>query len=269
MTRTWRGVYHEGRPLAPWIEYELSATAAAELAAEGQVLSHGAAAVVSGMQVLKLDGDWATIDFTADGTKGGCRKGRRRLHRRRLDAEDVTIVNGIARTSIARTALDLALAGTFEQAICALDAALRMEVGRAGLESAMLRLGRRDGITRLRAALPHASGLSESVGESWSRALMLRWPEIPEPVLQFEFLGECGEVIFRPDFLWSHRVVGEFDGDAKLRNGDTPERRVARDNAITERGLWPTHWRWSECAEPDRLRHRLRSALGPHGLLLR
>ncbi|GAA4389149.1 hypothetical protein [Tsukamurella soli] len=35
-----------------------------------------------------------------------------------------------------------------------------------------------------------------------------------------------------------------------------------------DRGIWPTHWGWKALDEPDRLRTRLRDALGPRGLLV-
>ncbi|MGV7942642.1 hypothetical protein PJN92_29860, partial [Mycobacterium kansasii] len=70
------------------------------------------------MEVLTFD--WRTVEFTRDGRRGGGKDGRRRVHIRRLDAADIAAVDGIAVTTVARTALDLALAGTFEQAVCAL-----------------------------------------------------------------------------------------------------------------------------------------------------
>lgn len=266
LTRVWRGVYHEGARLPPWEELRISALAAAERSGDAIVLSHAAAAAVHGMQTL--NSNWCTVDFTSDGTRGGTKRGRRKLHVRRLDAEDVVRVEGVMVTSIARTALDLALAGTFEHAVCALDAALRGGVTRAGLEAAFGRLGRRRGIAILVAALAEASELSESVGESRSRALMLKWPEIPRPVLQRELFNEAGALEARVDFLWSHLVVGEFDGKGKQKDGFTSEQRIRRDTLLMGRGLWPTHWEWIDCEEPDRLRNKLRDILGPHGLLL-
>ena len=230
------------------------------------VLSGVAAALVLGMEVLVKD--WRTVEFTRNGTSGGTHRGRRRVHVRWLDADDVVVVGGVAVTSIARTALDLALAGDFEQAICALDAALRMGVTDEDIEAAIGRLGRRRGTATLRSALAEASGLSESVGESRSRALMLTWPEIPRPDLQREFFNEAGALEARVDFLWSGLVVGEFDGKGKQKKGFTSEERIKRDSLLMRRGLWPTHWEWLDCAEPDRLRHKLRDILGPHGLLL-
>ncbi|MGZ9825865.1 hypothetical protein ACXYTP_03055 [Tsukamurella ocularis] len=266
MTRVWRGTYHQGTRLAPWVELALSARAAAERSDAGLVLSHAAAAALLGMEVLTFD--WRTVEFTRDGRRGGGIDGRRRVHLRRLDAEDRTVVEGLAVTTIARTALDLALAGTFEQAIAALDAALRMGVTRDELQAAVNRLGRRKGIAMLRAALPEADGRSESVGESRSRALMLGWPEIPRPDLQREFFTPAGALEARVDFLFGEIVVGEFDGEGKEKKGFDAAMRLKRDTELMNRGLWPTHWRWKDCKEPDRLRTRLQDALRPHGLLL-
>ncbi|NKY17211.1 hypothetical protein [Tsukamurella spumae] len=266
MTRVWRGAYHLGGRLPPWEELRLSAIAAAQRSSDATVLSHAAAAAVHGMATL--NSDWKTVDFTCDGVRGGTKRGRRRLHVRRLDAEDVVVVDGVTVTSIARTALDLALAGDFVAAVCALDAALRMGVVRADLEAAIARLGRRQGIANLLAALEEASPLSESVGESRSRALMLKWPEIPRPELQRELFNEAGALEARVDFLWAERVVGEFDGKGKQEGGFTSEQRIQRDSLLMSRNLYPTHWDWDDCEEPDRLRNRLHDALGPFGLLL-
>ncbi|MET9327915.1 hypothetical protein [Tsukamurella sp. NPDC003166] len=266
MTRVWRGSYHQGKRLEPWVELALSARAAAERSGANLVLSHAAAAALLGMEALTRD--WKTVDFTRDGRRGGTVDGKRRVHIRRLDAEDITVVEGIAVTTIARTALDLALAGDFEQAICALDAALRVGVTLDELHAAMDRLGRRRGIAMLRAALPEADGRSESVGESRSRALMLTWPEIPRPDLQREFFTPAGALEARVDFLFGGIVVGEFDGEGKEKKGFDAAARLKRDTELMDRGLWPTHWRWKDCKEPDRLRTKLQDALRPHGLLL-
>lgn len=266
MHRVWRGGYHKGGRLPPWDELALSAMAAAERAGPAMVLSHAAAAAVLGMQVLTFD--HRTVEFTRDGNRGGGKEGRRRVYRRRLDPEDVTVVNGVAVTTIARTAVDLALAGTFEQAVCAIDAALRMGVATDELTASIGRLGRRRGIAVLRAALAEGTPLSDSVGESWSRALMLKWPEIPRPELQREFFNEAGALEARADFLWSDLVVGEFDGKCKQKKGFTSERRIQRDSLLMSRGLKPTHWDWGDCKQPDRLHTKLVDILGPHGLLL-
>ncbi|KXP12771.1 hypothetical protein AXK57_00485 [Tsukamurella pulmonis] len=266
VTRVWRGAYHLGARLPPWDELRISALAAAQRSGDSVVLSHAAAAAVLGMKVL--NSDWQTVDFTCDGARGGTKRGRRRLHVRRLDAEDVVVVDGVTVTSIARTALDLALAGDFVAAVCALDAALRMGVTREELEAAIDRLGRRRGAANLLAAMGEASPLSESVGESRSRALMLKWPEIPRPELQREFFNEAGALEARVDFLWAERVVGEFDGKGKQSDGFTSERRIQRDSLLMGRNLYPTHWDWNDCEEPDRLRNKLHDALNPFGLLL-
>lgn len=266
MTRVWRGAYHLGAQLPPWEELRISALAAAQRSGESVVLSHAAAATVLGMMVL--NSDWKTVDFTSDGARGGTKRGRRRLHVRRLDAEDVVVVDGVTVTSIARTALDLALAGDFVAAVCALDAALRMGVTREELQAGIGRLGRRRGIANLLAAVEEASPLSESVGESRSRALMLKWPEIPRPELQREFFNEAGALEARVDFLWAERVVGEFDGKGKQEDGFTSERRIQRDSLLMGRTLYPTHWDWDDCEEPDRLRNKLHDALASFGLLL-
>ncbi|WP_051159028.1 hypothetical protein [Tsukamurella sp. 1534] len=206
LVRVWPGRYRAAGPLPAEEEFLLMARAAAENSGVGLVLSHGAAAVLHGLETLHPDYD--SVDFTAPGRSGGRRSGRRRVHMRRLDAEDVAVVEGLACTAIARTALDLVLAGTYEQGICVLDSARRLGVPQEDLVAAAARLGRRNGADLLRAVLPRASALPQSLGESYSRALMHKWPEIPEPALQREFRGETGELLCVPDFEWRGVVAG-------------------------------------------------------------
>ncbi|MGN7133469.1 hypothetical protein ACTHQY_09370 [Rhodococcoides corynebacterioides] len=60
-------------------------------------------------------------------------------------------------------------------------------------------MGRRHGIELARRAVARASPLTESLGESFSRALILGWPDIPEPRLQHAFHDEHGRFVARTD----------------------------------------------------------------------
>lgn len=266
LVRVWADHYRGGGSMDAADEYLLTVRAAADNSHGGLALSHYAAAALHGLELLSPDRDY--VDFTTSGRSGGKKSGRRRVHVRRLDGEDVTIVDGLLCTTIARTALDLVLTGTYEQGICVLDSARRLGVSQDELESAAARLGRRTGMERLRAALPRASELPQSVGESYSRALIHRWPEIPEPALQREHHGDTGELLCVPDFEWSGIVAGEFDGEGKYSEGATAEGQSNRDELLSELGMTTTHWRWKHCVKPELLRAKLRRSLGLAGLLL-
>lgn len=266
LVRVWSGHYRGGGPLPEQDEYLLTVRAAAANTDAGLVLSHGAAAALHGLELLRPDREH--VDFTCPGSSGGRSSGRRRVHVRRLDPDDITSVEGLVCTTVARTALDLALSGTYVQGICVLDSARRMGVAQEVLEGAAARLGRRRGIEGLRATLPRASELPQSIGESYSRALIHTWPEIPEPTLQHEHYSATGELLCVTDFEWSGVVAGEFDGEGKYSEGATAEGQSNRDELLSELGMKTTHWRWKHCERPSLLRGKLRRSLGLAGLLL-
>ncbi len=92
---------------------------------------------------------------------GDC--GRRRTRRGRRHAGDITRAHrGRCRRG----------GGSFAQALTAFDQALRAGADRDRIAQ-ILAGRRRQGIRNARRALSLASGLSESVGESWSRAQMI------------------------------------------------------------------------------------------------
>ena len=113
-----------------------------------------------------------------------------------------------------------------------------------------------------------ASPLSESVGESYSRAVF-GLLGFEQPVLQHVFNDRAG-FIGRSDFWWPRqRVVGEFDGKGKyvqdgLRGGYTAEEAVYREKLREDRiralGHGFVRWRWADLTDPNRLRQKLLAA---------
>ncbi|WFR84157.1 hypothetical protein [Arthrobacter sp. Y-9] len=113
---------------------------------------------------------------------------------------------------------------------------------------------------RMSEALALADPRSESVGESWSRALIHRLGfEAPE--LQHRIPGPQGEIA-RTDFFWPEaRLVGEFDGLVKyLRaqdlRGTDPARVVVeekrREDRIRAEGYGVVRWVWDDLRRPER-----------------
>lgn len=113
---------------------------------------------------------------------------------------------------------------------------------------------------RMADALAAADPLSESIGESWSRALIHRLGfEAPE--LQYRVMGPYGEVA-RTDFFWpAARLVGEFDGLVKyLRSqdlsGTDPAKVVVeekrREDRIRAEGYGVVRWVWEDLRRPER-----------------
>ena len=235
-----------------------------------RVVSHQSAAVCHRMQLFRPD--QRCVHLTAR-TKGK-REGDVHVHHAVLGNSDVVLIDGIRVTNRAVTACDVARAGTFEQAVAALDDALRSGVSLAELHAIAARTPHGAGIGTLRRALLTADGDAESVGESVSRALMSGWKGIPMPTLQSEFFDADG-LIGRTDFDWGGKVVGEFDGRIKylgtLAEGERPEDAVYREKLREDRlramGIVVVRWSWEDLLNPVRLHAKLRSALIRGGVI--
>ncbi len=118
---------------------------------------------------------------------------------------------------------------------------------------------------RMTAAVAFADHRSESVGESFSRAVIAQLGfEVPD--LQFRVVGPYGEVA-RTDFHWPERkLVGEFDGRIKYTrarelSGKSIEEVVAEEKAREDRiralGYGVIRWEWDELTRPERLAAKL------------
>ncbi|ACL38286.1 conserved hypothetical protein [Pseudarthrobacter chlorophenolicus A6] len=113
-----------------------------------------------------------------------------------------------------------------------------------------------------------ASPLPESVGESYSRAV-LEFLGFEQPELQHVFSDGAG-FIARIDFWWPRQgVVGEFDGKGKYveaaqRDAITAEEAVYREKLREDRiralGHGFVRWRWADLVDPNKLRRKLLAA---------
>ncbi|GAC56725.1 hypothetical protein GOHSU_12_01150 [Gordonia hirsuta DSM 44140 = NBRC 16056] len=227
--------------------YRLACIAAATTERAGDApLSHESAAALHRIPLLGPD---RTLVHVIRGGRGGSSlRGGRYRHAGTVPAEDIVEIDGIRVTSLRRTAIDVALTGSFAQALTVVDAVLRRGVSREDLV-AVLEGRRPEGIRTARRAIAHGSGLAESVGESWSRAQMID-ADLPLPALQRAYVLEGHE--YRPDFDWDGVLVGEFDGLVKyqglLRPGEPPHEAVIREKEREDRlrraGLEVVRWTW-------------------------
>lgn len=150
------------------------------------VLSHQSAAVMHGLPLLKVPLD--LVHLVNGEIGGGQRRRLAHVHAAAVPDGDLVEVDGIAVTSLERTAADVAQSFrsdhtlAFAQALVVLDGALRLG---ADPEALALQLqGRRRCGTRVaKHALEYADGLAESAGESWGRAQMIV-AGLPLPRLQ-------------------------------------------------------------------------------------
>jgi len=216
-----------------------------------------------------------------------------RIHASRLLEVDVTTVDGLPMTTIARTAIDLARGRTFPQALVPIDSAFRLMVlggpltaqelrrrpdddplvggrlaaARAQLEEAFGRVWSWPGTRVVRAALDQMNCRAESPYETSTRGHIVV-ANLPTPRVGAIVRGASGKVYFA-DLLWeSHRLIGEADGVKKL--GDDPATFVRRIEAerIRQRDLEDAGWRfvrWTAGEPPRRFIQRIARALNSFG----
>lgn len=229
--------------------FRLRSIAARHAIAPGEVLSHHSAAALHGLPVVDAWPDRA--ETTVLGGSALTSSATLRRHRVVRPPETV-LIDGILVTSLAQTVVDLATELPFPAAVAAGDAALGMlERREGGAGVARLRvdlariaglLGSGRGSARARRVLAFVDPLSESPGESITRAA-LHLLSAPAPVVQHRITGISGRV-WRVDLGWPELgVVLEFDGRAKytdprLRQGRSAE-QVVYDEKLREDDIRP------------------------------
>ncbi|HEX5016127.1 MAG TPA: type IV toxin-antitoxin system AbiEi family antitoxin domain-containing protein, partial [Actinomycetes bacterium] len=140
-----------------------------------------------------------------------------RTLRRALAPSDVQLVRGVPVTSIARTAVDVALDLPTPEALITVDAALRRGATEGAMSAILTSLGGVRGCRAARLTLELADPHAESALESRGRGeLLVRGA--PRPLCNVSF--RIGETEFRVDHWWPEiPLVGEADGVLKY-SGD-------------------------------------------------
>ncbi|NUP74174.1 MAG: hypothetical protein HOQ07_05935 [Sinomonas sp.] len=133
--------------------------------------------------------------------------------------------------------------------------------GREDLAALASRLPSAAAKRRMIAVVTFADGLSESVGESLSRALM-RELGFEMPQLQV-WVHRDGRRVARVDFYWPRlRLVGEFDGAMKYTRAQALSGRTAAEVVLAEKrredeiragGDRVIRWGWDDLVHPERL----------------
>jgi very-short-patch-repair endonuclease len=160
--------------------------------------------------------------------------------------EEVTVVDGIAVTTPARTLLDIGATMTERQVEQALATALRLGlVTLARMRRLIDRQPRHPGAPMLRRLLALEGGPAFTRSEAEEKLLrIIRLAGLPQPELNVAVLGH--EV----DFLWRDaRVVAEVDGYAShgSRRPFTADRR--RDAALTAAGYRVLRFTWADVTD--------------------
>ena len=194
---------------------ELRAAAIRLVLTEHMVLADRTAAWLHGVDHYRIDDLHGVppLDVMAvAGSEPTRRKGTRGGKRALLEG-DICRVSGVAVTTPARTAADLACLFGRREALAVLDAFMRIcGVTRDELEQLVIRFAGRRGVTQLRELVALATPLAESPGESWSRIDVLD-AGLPAPQPQF-WIKVNGVEKYRLDLaypLW--KIAVEYDGE--------------------------------------------------------
>jgi hypothetical protein len=213
---------------------------------EGAVLSHRTAAALHGLRPTQR----AKIDVTVPRRSAREHRGIDVHRSTMLTADDVTVVDGIPCTTVARTQLDVAavlgrrsLERLFEQAEILEVFDLR------AIENQLARNATHRGARNVRAVLDEyyiGSAPTESELEEAFFAICRRIDTPLPEVQKWVDLGD-GEPMIRADFLWrEQRVIVETDGDRFHGTGQARERDPRRDQRALVAGWTPMRTTWRQ-----------------------
>lgn len=257
--------------LKPWEKYRIRIQAVHELAAGRPVFVRESAAQIMGLPLIRIPADVQTV--VAAGKSGGqSSHGVGRVNAVAGDPPPWEMF-GLLVTPPVQTVRDLAVRLPLAQSLPAMDKLMQRKIlpgsppnvplvftaddvrGSAQLLPNVTQRG------RVERALEVANGLSQSAGESLSRAIMIQ-NGFPTPALQVPFRDSRG-LIGLPDFDWEEdKTLGEFDGYEKYSaqkylKGKTPSQVVVeeknRENRLRAQGYNVVRWVWDDLRDPRRL----------------
>lgn len=204
-TRLLRGVY---------IDRDAEITAAVR--AYAGWLWTGRRGIVAGFSAAALHGstwidDGRAVELIHDNHH--CAAGVQ-LHRDVVESDEIEMIDGVAVTSPARTALDLGCWYPTMTAVAGIDALARaVEVKAADVQLLARRNPGRRGITRARQAIELFDAGSQSPKESWLRVVLIQ-AGLPRPQTQIPVRDEFGTAIAYLDMGWEEvKVAVEYDGE--------------------------------------------------------
>ncbi len=213
-------------------EPESRSAAALRSAGRDAVLSHETAARLHRLELV-VPGD-------AHLTVGRDRSRRlvdgRHTHRRPLDPDERTSVDGLACTSGLRTVRDLARSLPLGEGLAVAESALRRGLLTQAALTADLGSTRGGGAARARLLVPLLHPRSDSVLESLAAAAFHEHG-LPPPVRQHEISDSRGVLVARTDFCWPWaRLVVEVDGFAFHSDRRAYRRDRERSNRLCRLG---------------------------------
>jgi predicted transcriptional regulator of viral defense system len=257
--RVHRGVYAVGRPHLTRHGHWMAAVLACGPKA---VLSHRSAAALHGIR----QDNRAKTDVSVSSASARSRPTIDVHTSVTLKAADITTVDAIPCTTVARTLVDLGdvvSRRAVERAVGQAEV-LRVFDGRA-VNDALARAGRRQGAGTLRAVLESYKEptLTETGIEERFLALC-RKATLPSPAVNAWITTSDG-VSYKADFLWrSHKLIAETDGRDVHTTRKAFEHDRLRDQRLTLSGFTVVRFTWRQVVEEPR-----RVAVALRGLLAR
>ncbi|MFC8598291.1 hypothetical protein, partial [Isoptericola sp. NPDC057191] len=180
-------------------------------------------------------------------------------------------LEGLPVTDLARTVVDCVTTLHPLEGLVVADWALGHGLDRGEALGLLGARRRRNGTARGRLVLELAEGAVDPPWETWLRYVALR-AGLPRPRTQFRVETHAGR--FFVDLAWlEHRVLAEFDGRIKYRDGafgtgyDAEQalfEEKVREDAITERlGVRPLRFVARDARDPDSVTRRLLARFPP------
>jgi hypothetical protein len=155
----------------------------------------------------------------------------------RVEDDEIIIVAGVAVTTPARTALDIACRYPPDRAVAALDAlanATRLKT--VDVVSLADRYRGRRGIRRALKAIALMDGGAESPQETRIRLLLVR-AGFPQPETQIEVFDEWGQLVAVLDMGWRDVMVGvDYEGKHHWANRRAFSKGIRRHDTVTQLG---------------------------------
>lgn len=146
-------------------------------------------------------------------------------------------LDGMALTTPARTALDIACRYPVDRAVAAIDALARAtHLKPADIEVLADRYRGRRGIRRARTAIGLLDPGAESPRETWLRLLIIR-AGFPPPRTQIPVYDKHGTLVAVLDMGWEDiKVAAEYDGDHHWRDRRQFNKDIRRSENVADEG---------------------------------
>ena len=195
---------------------------------EPHLMSHDSAARAWGLPHLTARRE--LVHVTREGVLGTRTEGGVKHHLTRLGLLNRQVLDGMAVTSLARTALDLGREHGLEAGVVAADAARRRGVSLADLHAELAVMKHWPHVTVARTAVELCDPGAETPGESLTRLLVIEGALRP---IQTQVPLPLGGRVAWVDLLVGRHVI-EFDGRVKFRR--------AIDGGVASRAVEDVLW---------------------------